>query len=163
MLTLSVVLLLSCHHSFPPEGGETDSADRDRDGSVDLAVVEAGPDRPRRDFPVTEAGPLDFSVPDCGAGLGDPVATPDLGGADLGKDPCSSLLNWTCKGCGDSFHRMVCYVNSEIRREIWCDDTECRCRTEEDAVPIPCLEIIDNGRIGCGRCLDAFKQGCCAH
>lgn len=145
-LTLVVAIsLVSCSHDF----GRRDSApelsreDQDSDGAVDLVFVEPPPDIAFR-----EGGPFDLGFPDgCG-----PAGLP-------GSGSCATLGNWTCLTSCGGFDRLAC--NDGTTREIQCSgEGACQCKVGHQP-PSPCLGMVNNGRTGCDRTREVFKQGCC--
>ena len=144
------MMLASCSHDFTRQDASTskgpsgpDVDDRDSDGAVDLLFTEPPPDTAFR-----EGGPFDLGFPD-----GCTAANPNTSGS------CSELGSWTCiTKCGD-FDRMAC--NDGTLRELRCNSLgECQCKVGTQP-PSPCLGMLNNGRTGCTRTREVFKQGCC--
>jgi hypothetical protein len=141
-----VIFVASCSHDFARNDSSTSSPERsgqDVDGAVDLIFREPQPDMASR-----EIGTFDLGFPD-----GCAAAAPPSSGS------CAKLENWTClQSCG-GFDRLAC--NDGTLRELQCNSNgECQCKVGTQP-PSPCLGMLNDGRTGCIRNKEVFKQGCC--
>jgi len=137
VLLLLSVALLSCQHEFPPPTAPADADDQDPDGALpaDQRAIDHRVDRVRPDL----------SLPQCTA-------------ATAGTADCTKEEGWSCIGVCENKHRYACQ-SSQVR-EIRCPETgACECWVGSKVQACPSL--LDNGRTGCDRCLEAFRNGCC--
>jgi hypothetical protein len=141
LLLLAFPLLLSCRHEFPPPGSN-DADDRDPDATIAIDQRPARHDDQHGDRIV-----VDTTAPYCST-------TPTGSGAD-----CTKEESWGCVGICDGKHRYACLKSSEAR-EIQCPEAGgCVCIVGVQKTPCPAS--LDSGRLGCDRCLEALRQGCC--
>ena len=139
VLCLLALPLLSCRHEFPPTS-PGDLEDHDPDGAIAADQRAAGDQR------VLDRLLADATLPAC-----TPVTGP---GADCAKEE-----SWSCVGVCDGQHRYAC-TKSPVAREIRCPGSgPCECLV--DGKPAGACPGLDNGRLGCDRCLEALRQGCC--
>lgn len=103
---------------------------------------------PPPDMAFREGGTFDLGFPDgCG------------GAAPTGSGSCAMIENWTCLTSCGGFDRLAC--DDGTLRELQCNSKgECQCKVGTHP-PIPCLGMLNNGRTGCIRNQEVFKQGCC--